>query len=80
MKIFALLALFCLIAANAHSFGRPTNVFATYKVVSQKAAAKQQFKPSIKPELTIEKGARLSQRVFSVANYLIDLAAKKQGK
>jgi hypothetical protein len=80
MKAFTLILLFCLIGANAHSIGRPTNVFATYKVVHQKAAAKQQFRPIVKPELAIEKGVRLSQRVFSVASYLLDLAAKKQGK
>jgi riboflavin transporter FmnP len=77
MKTFALFLLFCFIGVNAHSIGRPTNVFATYKVVHQKAAAKQQFKPIVRPELTIEKGARMSQRVFSVANYLMYLAAKK---
>ncbi len=77
MKISALLVVFCLIGANAHSIGRPTNVFGTYKIVSQKVVAKQQFKPDLKPQLTIEKGVRVGQRVFSVVNYVINFAAKK---
>ncbi len=77
MKVSILFLIFCLIGTNAHSIGRPTNVFATYKIVSQKAVAKQQFKPNIKPELTIEKGVRVGQRVFSVVSYVIGLAAKK---
>jgi hypothetical protein len=80
MRAIILIALFCLIGANAHSIGRPTNVFATYKTVSDKSTAKQLFKPELKPELSIEKGTRITQRVFSVANYLLNTALKKQGK
>ena len=80
MKTFSLILLFCIIGANAHSIGRPANVFVTCKIVSQKATAKQSFRPSIKPEITVEKGVRMSQRVFSVANYIINIAAQKSGK